>query len=71
MAELFYSENGVPINEDKDYPYEDRFSLRKVTEQDRLYLKPGEDLPILHHDREPRFTQAWPLMAAVGLVQDG
>ncbi len=55
MAELFYTENGVPINEDKDYPYEDRFSLRKVTEQDRLYLKPGEDLPILHHDREPRF----------------
>src|SRR5690606_24863703 len=55
IAELFYSKNGVPINEDKAYSYNDRYTLRKSEESDRLYLKPGEDIPVLHFDREPRF----------------
>ncbi|WP_132129999.1 RagB/SusD family nutrient uptake outer membrane protein [Anseongella ginsenosidimutans] len=55
IAELFYTENGVPINEDKAYRYEDRYSLKQSEESDRLYLKPGEEIPVLHFDREPRF----------------
>src|SRR5690606_27368783 len=55
IAELFYTENGVPINEDKAYRYNDRYELKLAEESDRLYLKPGEELPILHFDREPRF----------------
>ncbi|MBD1423096.1 RagB/SusD family nutrient uptake outer membrane protein [Sphingobacterium chuzhouense] len=55
MAEQFYTKNGVPIQEDKNYPYQDRFTLKEVEEHDKLYLKPGERLPMLHFNREPRF----------------
>ncbi|TJZ62934.1 RagB/SusD family nutrient uptake outer membrane protein [Sphingobacterium olei] len=55
IAEQYYTKNGVPIQEDITYPYEDRFTLREVTQQEKLYLKPGERLPVLHFDREPRF----------------
>ncbi len=55
IAEVFYSKNGVPINEDKDYDYANRYQLRRSQESDRLFLKPGEDIPVLHFDREPRF----------------
>lgn len=55
MAEMFYSENGVPINEDHTFNYADRYQLRTVTSAYRLYLKEGESVPRLHFDREPRF----------------
>lgn len=55
MAEMFYSDHGVPINEDLTYNYADRYKLRTVTSAYRLYLKEGESLPQLHFDREPRF----------------
>jgi hypothetical protein len=31
MAELFYTKNGVPIEEDKTWDYANRFKLRTVT----------------------------------------
>src|SRR3546814_2258863 len=31
MAELFYTENGVPISEDKTWDYADRYNLRIAT----------------------------------------
>ncbi|HMR19940.1 MAG TPA: RagB/SusD family nutrient uptake outer membrane protein, partial [Sphingobacterium sp.] len=55
MAELFYTKNGVPINEDISYDYSNRYTLRRSDESDRLYVKPGEDIPVLHFDRETRF----------------
>lgn len=55
IAEVFYTKNGIPINEDRDYDYSNRYTLRRSDESDRLYLKPGEDIPVLHFDREPRF----------------
>lgn len=55
IAEMFYSENGVPIEEDITFAYRDRFDLKEATENDKLYLKPGERLPRLHFNREPRF----------------
>jgi len=54
MAELFYTKNGVPIEEDKDWDYSNRFSLRTTTPADTMmqinYTTVG-----LHFDREPRF----------------
>ncbi|MBE8721991.1 RagB/SusD family nutrient uptake outer membrane protein [Sphingobacterium pedocola] len=55
MAELFYSENGVPITEDKTWAYSDRFKLREATEQDELYIRRNFLTAGLHFDREPRF----------------
>lgn len=55
MAELFYTNHGLPITEDKDWAYEDRFKLRTATAADRFNIKQGYQTVGLHFDREPRF----------------
>lgn len=55
MAELFYTENGVPITEDITWNYGERYSLRTATADDRYYIKEGYQTAALHFDREPRF----------------
>ena len=55
LVETFYSENGVPIEEDINYDYANRHKLRHATSADRWYVKEGEETAILHFNREPRF----------------
>lgn len=55
MAELFYTENGVPIEEDKTWDYAGRFQLRTSADDDTFYIKKNEQTVKLHFDREPRF----------------
>jgi len=55
VAEQFYSKNGVPIEEDKEYDYAARFDLRSTTFEDRYNLKPNYTTVGLHFDREHRF----------------
>lgn len=55
MAELFYSKNGVPIDEDVDWNYDTRFQLRTATAADSSYVQSGERTANLHFDREARF----------------
>jgi starch-binding outer membrane protein, SusD/RagB family len=55
MAELFYTNNGVPIEEDNTWDYNNRFNLQTATESDRFHLKQGYTTVKLHFDREPRF----------------
>lgn len=55
IAGMFYSRNGLPIDEDRDYKYNNRFDLRTVTGEERYYLQPGYTTIGLHFDREPRF----------------
>lgn len=55
MAELFYTKNGVPINEDKDWDYAGRYTLKTAAEADRYNLQPGYQTVSLHFDRENRF----------------
>ncbi len=43
-ASLFLTENGLPMDGDDDFDYEKRFTVEA-----------GEELPILHKNREPRF----------------
>lgn len=54
MAELFYTKNGVPIDEDKDWDYAGRYKL-KSTSAGSDYLQPNYETVSLHFDREPRF----------------
>lgn len=54
MAELFYTENGVPITEDKTWDYANRFQLRTSTAAD-VGIQNGYQSVSLHFDREPRF----------------
>jgi len=55
VAEMFYSKNGVPIEEDKDYAYSERFSIKVAGADHKNYIEEGFATPGLHLDREPRF----------------
>lgn len=57
MAELFYSNNGVPIDEDKYFDYANRYKPRRETLADNVqsYIARGQITASMHFDREPRF----------------
>ncbi len=83
MAELFYSRNGVPINEDVSYDYAHRYSLRTAVDSEGNYLQSGYTTAGLNFDREPRFyadlafdgsyyfmaNQTWTIQALFGQSQ--
>jgi hypothetical protein len=55
MAELFYTKNGVPIDEDNDFDYANRFKLRTAITEENDFIRSGEQTALLHFDRESRF----------------
>lgn len=55
IVEMFYSEHGVPINEDKDWDYENRYNLKVAGDDDRLYIRNGYTTASMNFAREPRF----------------
>ncbi|HEY9559247.1 MAG TPA: RagB/SusD family nutrient uptake outer membrane protein [Anseongella sp.] len=55
IAHMYYSSNGVPIDEDKGYDYNGRFGLQMATESDKFNLKEGYTTAKLHFNRENRF----------------
>lgn len=55
IAEQFYSNHGVPINEDIYYNYEERYNLITVTDDHYYYIKEGVITAVLNTYREPRF----------------
>ncbi|RPE12189.1 RagB/SusD family nutrient uptake outer membrane protein [Chitinophaga lutea] len=54
-VELFYSNNGVPINEDISYPYANRYNIRVGDNAHNLLIASGEKTAALNFDREMRF----------------
>lgn len=54
MAELFYSDNGVPISEDPNYDYNGRFGTAIAAGQ-TYYIPNGIETAKLNQKREPRF----------------
>lgn len=55
MVEMYYSENGVPIEEDKQYNYSGRWDVSLGTSDSKLYIKEGYVTANIHYHREPRF----------------
>jgi hypothetical protein len=55
IAELYYTNNGVPIEEDKSWQLLDPFALRVGDPSHGYYIKAGYTTIQLHFDREPRF----------------
>jgi hypothetical protein len=53
--ELFYTNKGVPINEDNTWDYTNRYSLRTGDKANRFYIGNGYTTVKAHFDREPRF----------------
>jgi len=55
IAEEFYSNHGVPINEDISWGYENRYKMRQATTADALFIQPNEQTARLNFDREYRY----------------
>ena len=58
IAEIFYTNHGVPLAEDRTRDFSARYNLRTALAAERLYVKAGNVTVDLHFDREPRFY-AW------------
>ncbi len=71
MAELFYSNNGVPINEDVTWNFGDRYSLRVAAAADKNYVQEGYTTVGLHFNREPRFYANLAFDGALWYMQNG
>ncbi len=57
-AELFYTNHGVPINQDKTWDYTGRYNVKTAGNVDKFYIKPGYQTATFNFDRGPRFY-AW------------
>lgn len=55
IAVQFYTRNGLPIQEDVTWKYEDRYKLREGTAAEKYYIKEGYTTAHFNFDREPRF----------------
>jgi hypothetical protein len=55
IVEMFYSENGVPVQEDDSWDYNSRFRIMEPKEIDAVYLKQGYLTAKMNFRREPRY----------------
>lgn len=55
IAKMFYTANGVPIDEDKTLDFSNYATLRTATHAERFNVKEGETTARLNFDRENRF----------------
>ena len=55
IAAKYYTQNGVPIDEDTTYDYDGRFSTRKATFNERMYVKQDYETAKFNLNRESRF----------------
>jgi hypothetical protein len=53
--ELFYTDKGLPIQEDKTWNYRNRYNLKTAASADRFYIHDGYETVNAHFNREPRF----------------
>lgn len=55
VTDLFYSNNGVPIDEDKNWDYADRFEPERGDDEHAYYIKKGYETIKNNFDREVRY----------------
>ncbi|WP_308992053.1 RagB/SusD family nutrient uptake outer membrane protein [Mariniflexile litorale] len=55
IAEMFYTENGVPIDEDVNFDYANRYDVVTADASEENYIELGFQTAKLHMNREPRF----------------
>lgn len=71
MAEVFYTDKGVPISEDKTWDFVNRNNLRAATAVDKDYLQNNYTTVGLHFNREPRFYADMGFDGSVWYMQNG
>lgn len=57
-VEQFYTKNGIPIEEDKEWININPYSLRTADQSHKYYIEPNYTTVNLHFNREPRFYGA-------------
>jgi hypothetical protein len=55
IADQFYTDKGVPINEDVNWDYPNRLRLRTATKAEGELIQEGYTTASVHFNREPRF----------------
>lgn len=55
IADQFYTDKGVPINEDNTWDYANRLKLRTATKAEGELIQEGYTTAATHFNREPRF----------------
>ncbi|RIJ48041.1 RagB/SusD family nutrient uptake outer membrane protein [Maribellus luteus] len=55
VVESYYSKNGVPIEEDKNFDFENRYKRKKAEYPDRYFIKQGEETAVINFNREFRY----------------
>jgi starch-binding outer membrane protein, SusD/RagB family len=55
VVEQFYTDNGVPVEEDKDWVDVDLFELKEGDEEHKYYIEKNYETINLHFNREARF----------------
>jgi hypothetical protein len=55
IVDLFYTKNGVPMNEDKGLNFSGKNELRTATSDERFAISQGYQTARVNFDREPRF----------------
>src|SRR3546814_20549753 len=55
IAEQFYTNHGVPIDEDITWDYQNRFTLREASDVDRYNIATGFQTAVLNFAPENRF----------------
>jgi hypothetical protein len=71
IAEMFYTDKGVPINEDVTWDYGGRYELRQATGADLFFVTPGYTTAALHFNREQRFYADLGFDGNMWFMQDG
>lgn len=71
MAKLFYTANGVPIDEDKTLDFNNYEQLRTAEAGEKYYIETGFTTARLNFDREPRFYADLGFDGGIWYMKDG
>lgn len=71
IAKMFYTQNGVPIEEDNTLNFSNYEQLRTATANEKFYIEPGMQTARLNFDREPRFYASLGFDGGVWYMKDG
>ncbi len=55
VVEAYYTRNGLPMDQDLTFDYQNRYSPVQVGEDNKYSAAQGETTAVMHLDREPRF----------------
>ncbi|WP_186756503.1 RagB/SusD family nutrient uptake outer membrane protein [Echinicola salinicaeni] len=71
IAKMFYTKNGVPIEEDKTLDFTDYMDIRTANLEERYHIEPGYQTARLNFDREHRFYADLGFDGSIWYMKDG